>query len=69
MNWGVTTALAIITFIGAWNTFLWPFLAAHHDEDVMTVTVGITQVRDAFGVTTRDLAAPCWPACRWRWST
>ena len=27
MNWGVTTALAIITFIGAWNAFLWPFLA------------------------------------------
>ena len=27
MNWGITTALAIITFIGAWNLFLWPFLA------------------------------------------
>ena len=27
MNWGVTAALAIITFIGAWNAFLWPFLA------------------------------------------
>ena len=27
MNWGITTALAIITFIGAWNNFLWPFLA------------------------------------------
>jgi multiple sugar transport system permease protein len=26
-NWGVTAALAIITFIGAWNAFLWPFLA------------------------------------------
>jgi multiple sugar transport system permease protein len=27
MNWGITTALAIVTFIGAWNNFLWPFLA------------------------------------------
>jgi multiple sugar transport system permease protein len=27
INWGVTAALAIVTFIGAWNTFLWPFLA------------------------------------------
>jgi multiple sugar transport system permease protein len=27
INWGVTAALAIITFIGAWNAFLWPFLA------------------------------------------
>lgn len=49
MNWGVTTALAIITFIGAWNSFLWPFLASK-TEDMMTVTVGITAVQDAFGV-------------------
>lgn len=49
MNWGVTTALAIITFIGAWNSFLWPFLVAQ-DEKMMTVTVGITAVQDAFGV-------------------
>lgn len=49
MNWGITTALAIITFIGAWNNFLWPFLAIQ-DEKMMTVTVGITQVQDTFGV-------------------
>jgi len=49
MNWGVTTALAIITFIGAWNAFLWPFLATK-TEDMMTVTVGITEVQDTFGV-------------------
>ena len=56
MNWGVTTALAIITFIGAWNLFLWPFLAVS-SEDMMNITVGITQVHDAFGVQyARDLA-------------
>ena len=49
MNWGVTTALAIITFIGAWNAFLWPFLVAQN-ERMMTVTVGITAVQDTFGV-------------------
>lgn len=49
MNWGVTTALAIITFIGAWNQFLWPFLAVSN-EKMMTVTVGISQVQDTFGV-------------------
>ena len=49
MNWGVTTALAIITFIAAWNLFLWPFLAVS-SEDKMNITVGITQVNDAFGV-------------------
>jgi multiple sugar transport system permease protein len=56
MNWGITTALAIITFIGAWNLFLWPFLAIS-SEDKMNITVGITQVHDAFGVQYgRDLA-------------
>jgi multiple sugar transport system permease protein len=56
MNWGITTALAIITFIGAWNLFLWPFLAVS-SEDKMNITVGITQVHDAFGVQyARDLA-------------
>ncbi len=49
MNWGITTALAIITFIGAWNQFLWPFLVTT-TEPMMNVTVGITQVTDAFGV-------------------
>ncbi len=49
MNWGITTALAIITFIGAWNAFLWPFLAVT-SESMMNVSVGITQVNDAFGV-------------------
>ncbi len=56
MNWGITTALAIITFIAAWNLFLWPFLAVT-EEDKMNITVGITQVHDAFGVSYgRDLA-------------
>jgi multiple sugar transport system permease protein len=57
MNWGITTALAIITFIGAWNAFLWPFLAVTN-EPLFNVTVGITQVTDAFGVKyARDLGA------------
>ena len=57
MNWGVTTALAIITFVGAWNNFLWPFLVANSDRS-MTVTVGITQVHENFGVQyARNLAS------------
>lgn len=57
MNWGVTTALAIITFIGAWNNFLWPFLVST-SEETMTITVGITQVKENFGVQyARNLAA------------
>lgn len=49
LNWGVTTAVSIVTFIWAWNAFLWPFLAVTKTE-LMTITVGITQVNDAFGV-------------------
>lgn len=49
LNWGITTALAIITFIGAWNSFWWPFLVVT-SEDMMTIPVGITQVNDVFGV-------------------
>jgi multiple sugar transport system permease protein len=56
MNWGITTALAIITFIAAWNQFLWPFVAVT-EQDKMNITVGITQVHDAFGVQyARELA-------------
>ncbi len=49
LNWGVTTAVSIVTFIWSWNAFLWPFLAVTKTE-LMTITVGITQVNDAFGV-------------------
>lgn len=49
LNWGITTALAIITFIMAWNQFFWPFLVIT-SEDMMTIPVGITQVNDVFGV-------------------
>lgn len=49
LNWGITTALGIVTFIGTWNSFLWPFLVIT-SEDMMTIPVGITQVTDVFGV-------------------
>jgi multiple sugar transport system permease protein len=49
MNWGITVALAIVTFIGAYNAFLWPFIITT-SEAMMTIPVGITQVSDAFGV-------------------
>lgn len=42
MNWGITVALGIIVFIGAWNAFLWPFLAVTKSE-LMNVTVGATE--------------------------
>lgn len=49
INWGVTVALAIVTFIAAWNNFFWPFIVTTQ-EGMMTIPVGITQVSDTFGV-------------------
>ncbi len=49
INWGITIALAIVTFIGAWNNFFWPFIITT-SEPMMTIPVGITQVNDMFGV-------------------
>ena len=48
LNWGITSALAIIIFIGAWNAFLWPFLVITKPE-LMNVTVGATQL-GSYGV-------------------
>ncbi|PWI13044.1 sugar ABC transporter permease [Streptomyces sp. Act143] len=43
------SAVAIFVFIGAWNNFLWPFVATS-DPGLMTLPVGITSVKDAYGV-------------------
>ena len=45
----MTTALSIVCFIWTWNAFLWPFLSVTRTE-MMTITVGITQVQDSFGI-------------------
>ena len=66
MNWGITTALSIIAFIGAWNAFLWPFLVTT-SENMFNVTVGITQVPTRSASNMRASSPPPFsPACRWR---
>ncbi|MDB5044491.1 MAG: ABC-type sugar transport system, permease component [Deinococcus sp.] len=42
-------ALGIVTFIGAWNNFLWPFIVTNSPEQ-MTLPVGLTQVQSAYGL-------------------
>ncbi|MBO1334536.1 carbohydrate ABC transporter permease [Streptomyces sp. VRA16 Mangrove soil] len=42
-------AVAIFVFIGAWNNFLWPFVSTS-DPSLMTLPVGITTVKDAYGI-------------------
>jgi multiple sugar transport system permease protein len=52
---GITAGLGIVTFIGAWNAFLWPFLAVTHEEK-FNVAVAIDQVRGN-GLSTAVMAA------------
>lgn len=54
---GVTAGLGIITFIGAWNAFLWPFLAVTKQEK-MNVAVAIDQVPGAGNSTVVMAALP-----------
>ena len=49
MNWNITWALAIVTFIAAWNNFFWPFIIINATP-MLTIPVGITQVQSAYGV-------------------
>ncbi|UQN08346.1 carbohydrate ABC transporter permease [Deinococcus sp. QL22] len=49
LNWSITFSLAIVTFIAAWNNFLWPFIVMN-DTAKLTIPVGITQVQSAYGV-------------------
>jgi len=51
----VLTALAIFTFLGTWNEYLWPLVAAT-DQDIMPITIGLTNLtatvdRIEFGTT------------------
>lgn len=45
----IVWAMSIVTFIGAWNNFLWPFIIITSSE-MMTIPLGLTQTQDAFGV-------------------
>lgn len=45
----VLWAIGIVTFIAAWNNFLWPFIITTSPE-MMTIPLGLTQVQDAYGL-------------------
>jgi multiple sugar transport system permease protein len=49
LNWSIIWAMAIVTFIGAWNNFFWPFIVTN-STPMLTIPVGLTQVQSAYGV-------------------
>ena len=52
----IVWAMAIVTFIAAWNNFLWPFIVIT-SNDMMTIPLGLTQTYDAYGVRYAQLMA------------
>ena len=49
MNWSITWAMSIVTFIGTWNNFLWPLIITNSTM-MLTIPVGMTQVQSAYGI-------------------
>lgn len=45
----ILLAVAIFTFIGAWNNFMWPFIVTT-DPGLMTMPVGLGTVKSAYGI-------------------
>jgi multiple sugar transport system permease protein len=50
----VLATLAIFTFLGTWNEYLWPLVSAT-DSDAQTLTIGLRKLAETFGHNTRDL--------------
>ncbi|MFC4025094.1 carbohydrate ABC transporter permease [Oceanobacillus longus] len=48
--------LAILSFMGAWNSFLWPLLILNNPE-TYPITLGLYQLQGAFSANTRLVAA------------
>jgi multiple sugar transport system permease protein len=56
LSGNIVWAMAIVSFIAAWNNFLWPFIIVT-SNDMMTIPLGLTQTYDAFGVRYAQLMA------------
>jgi multiple sugar transport system permease protein len=50
----ILTTLAIFTFLGTWNEYLWP-LVSSTDNQALTLTIGLRKLAETFGQQTRDL--------------
>ena len=45
----ILAAVAIFVFIGAWNNFLWPFIATN-ENSLLTLPVGLQTIKSAYGI-------------------
>lgn len=53
---GILSVVAILSFIGAWDDFLWPLLVLQ-DPSKLTLTVGLAYLQNTFVIDPRTLAA------------
>nr|WP_232247337.1 carbohydrate ABC transporter permease [Kitasatospora azatica] len=53
---GTLSVIAILTFIGAWDDFLWPLLVLQ-SPDKLTLTVGLSYLHSVFSADPRIIAA------------
>ncbi|MDH6132055.1 ABC-type glycerol-3-phosphate transport system permease component [Kitasatospora sp. MAA4] len=53
---GTLSVIAILTFIGAWDDFLWPLLVLQ-SPDKLTLTVGLSYLQSVFAADPRVIAA------------
>ena len=45
----IIATVAILTFVGAWNNFIWPFIIIT-GTDMMTIPIGLATVQTSFGI-------------------
>jgi multiple sugar transport system permease protein len=50
----ILATLAIFTFLGTWNEYLWPLVSAT-DRDSLTITIGLRKMAETFGHQERNL--------------
>ena len=50
----ILATLAIFTFLGTWNEYLWPLVSAT-DRDSLTITIGLRKLSETFGHQERNL--------------
>jgi multiple sugar transport system permease protein len=56
LNWSITWALSIVTFIATWNNFFWPLIVTN-STPMLTIPVGMTQVQSTYGIAFARLSA------------
>ena len=56
LNWNITWAMSIVTFIGTWNNFFWPLIITN-STPMLTIPVGMTQIQLAYGVQFAEICA------------